>query len=397
MLKRFLVNASLVLFSVIVGLALVEVYLNLTGRYESLVNGSSVASGTTIWTTAQNKTVYKTHPDLGYPVKEVLDNYGTRNEGAAYVPGKTGPVIGVFGDSFTENKNVEQQYTFIDLLNRYYGKTLFWNFGVDGFGPEQSFQRYMNVADDFTFSDVVYVFCNNDLQNTYQVQLLDIAEGPGGLVYANVYEGQSNARFLMSSLGKLRLTYLVLEGYYQLRAMLGLDSAQPSREQVAEDLNKQRLERMDDSFSTGLQKDFLSDNPSAETLAVAAKLKQVITLWKQEAEKRGSRFHIALLPFQQERDMMSKLFTEEERKAFGIFNLTPPRETTMFAGYTVQFKNDGHWNEIANLVVVPDFVAQFPSLQPASPRDMNAMLQAGLAKILALYAEHGGTPRKGVW
>ena len=397
MLKRFLLNLSLVLGSVIVGLALLEVYLNITGRYDSLVNGSSVANGTTIWSTALNKTVYKDHPDLGYPVKEVLDNYGARNEGARYVPGKNGSVIGIFGDSFTENRNVEEQYTFVDLLNKYYRRELFWNFGVDGFGAEQSFQRFMNVANDFTFSDVVYVLCNNDLQNAYEVELLDISQGPGGLVYANLYEGKSTSRLVMSSIGKLRLTYLVIEAYYQLRAMLGWNDSQLTRDQTSTDLDKKRLARRGDSVATGILNDFLSESPSAETLAVADKMKTTITLWKQEVERRGARFHIAVLPFDQEKNLVNKLFTEEERKSFGVFYLTRPKETALLSSYAVQFKNDGHWNEIANLAAVPDFVAQFPSLKPSDPPDMNAMLQSGLDRVLALYKQHGGAPKTEGW
>ena len=171
----------------------------------------------------------------------------------------------------------------------------------------------MNVANDFTFSDVVYVLCNNDLQNAYEVELLDISQGPGGLVYANLYEGKSTSRLVMSSIGKLRLTYLVIEAYYQLRAMLGWNDSQLTRDQTSTDLDKKRLARKGDSVATGILNDFLSESPSAETLAVADKMKTTITLWKQEVERRGARFHIAVLPFDQEKNLVNKLFTEEER------------------------------------------------------------------------------------
>ena len=396
MLKRILVNASLFLGSFLIGLVLAEVYLSITGKYDRLVNGSSVASGTTLWTKAPNNTTFAQHPDLGYPVKEVIDRLGARNEGAPYVLSQTGPVVGVFGDSFTENTAVEEENTFIGLLNKYYGKPMFWNYGVNGYGAEQAFQRYMNVAGEYNFSDVIYVFCQNDLQNTFEVRLLEIANGPDGLVYANLYEGKDVSFSLTRYLGKLRLTYLVVDAYYQALTLLGF-GGKPTKDDIVSDLEKGRKERTSDTFAGSVEKDFRSNSPSPEALAVAAKLKQVTTLWKQEVERHGSRFHVAVLPFGQDKAMINKLLTEEERKEFGVFFLQRPREVPMLAAYALQFQNDGHWNEIGNLAIVPNFISKFPSLKPSGDADFKPLMQAQLDKILALYSKYGVAPRTQGW
>ena len=58
--------------------------------------------------------------------------------------------IAFFGDSFTENRRIDDRFTISSMLNELLGSPRIINFGVDGFGLEQSFQRYLNVEDEIT-------------------------------------------------------------------------------------------------------------------------------------------------------------------------------------------------------------------------------------------------------
>lgn len=104
--------------------------------------------------------------------------------------------ISFFGDSFVENVRTAVQYSFTEpldyLLNHGHTRFNVLNFGVDGYGPGQSFLRYEDFRYAKELDHVFFVCSRNDLIDIYTTELfhLDTADAwysakrfrpPGGL------------------------------------------------------------------------------------------------------------------------------------------------------------------------------------------------------------------------
>lgn len=72
-------KAAMILFSISLGLALIEGFLRLSGRYEDLAVGGVNASNSTIWTRPFSVRQKHKHPDLNYEIDVIYDESGVRN------------------------------------------------------------------------------------------------------------------------------------------------------------------------------------------------------------------------------------------------------------------------------------------------------------------------------
>jgi hypothetical protein len=118
-------------------------------------------------------------------------------------------IIGVFGDSFTENRYLDDQFTLTTLLD---GTTepqaRVVNYGVSAYGVDQAYLRYKKF-EDHDIRHVVYLFCANDLRNLSETRLAHVV---GDDVVFRAPEA-TLASTTRRALGRLRLTYLVLWVY----------------------------------------------------------------------------------------------------------------------------------------------------------------------------------------
>ena len=71
--------------------------------------------------------------------------------------------IGLFGDSFAENIRLPVSYSLSEvldyLLRQQTDRVTVLNFGVDSYGPDQSYLSYMHSPPAEHLDQVVYVFC----------------------------------------------------------------------------------------------------------------------------------------------------------------------------------------------------------------------------------------------
>ncbi len=120
--------------------AVAEIFLRVDGRYSDVVNEDLIRSRA-IWDRPANDVQHRKHPDLDYEVEIVFNELGIRNHHGvtlADIQEYDGGIIGVFGDSMTENRRIDDEFTFTSLLDKYLQPQFrVLNLGVDGYGLDQ--------------------------------------------------------------------------------------------------------------------------------------------------------------------------------------------------------------------------------------------------------------------
>ena len=212
--KNILKNSALMLIATILSLGVAEGALRMEGRYHDLASQVLIPSRA-IWERPTNWIQFGPHPDMGIPIEIRWDRDGTRNHSESSTRDKRN-IIGFFGDSFVENRGVEDRFSFTSVLDaaaRPGARVV--NYGVAGYGLDQEYLRYKKY-ETHDIRDVVYVFCQNDLRDLYRTGLTDMTKS-GDIVFS---EPRTNPVFRFT--GRLHLTYLVITVYYKLHGLVDL-------------------------------------------------------------------------------------------------------------------------------------------------------------------------------
>ena len=342
-------NFILVLSSIIFALILLEFYLIFSNSYTHLVKNNLIPSNT-IWTNQENSQVIYSHPDLNYPVKS---NYGKSGVKGNFLINQNFLYEGFFGDSSTDNRRIEYDYNFTTLYNEMLGKNIALNFGVDGFGLDQSFIRYLNIKNDFQLSKIFYVFHFNDLANILQTKLFELSNRDE-LVQARHQLNFKNKIFRFFS--KLRLTYFVMSSYQKI---IGKNSDiyylkdRFVEEFVNEEKNFYKLwkPRFFAIDADSVIKDLFSSSPTAQTIEAKKIFNLILDSWVKDAKSQGSDFYIIVLPDEINRNAFKKIINNED-----FYKIIYFKERFPNLKYTL---SEGHWNEIGNLSGAIDLADYF--------------------------------------
>jgi len=303
--------------SLLAAVAIVEAGLAINGRFNYLV-ASMAADADAIWALPTGTRLSVPHPDLKVTIEERLDDQGVRNHAPVPTARKSN-IIGVFGDSFTENRYLDDQFTLTTLLD---GTTepqaRVVNYGVSGYGVDQAYLRYKKF-EDHDIRHVVYLFCANDLRNLSETRLAHVV---GDDVVFRAPEA-TLASTTRRALGRLRFTYLVLWVYARYAGSTAASDL------VRPDTRPRLVE---------------TRSPDADLDATQWEhvFKVVVQKWQREVIARGRTFTVLVLPFDQHTALARTLFQDFT----GSVLYLQPRFGTPGP---IQFANDGHWNEYGNL------------------------------------------------
>jgi hypothetical protein len=342
-------NLLLILFSIFFSLILIEFYLIFSNSYTHLVKNNLIPSNT-IWTNQENSQITYSHPDLNYPVKS---NYGKSGVKANFLINKNFLYEGFFGDSVTDNRRIEYDYNFTSFYNEIIGKNLALNFGVDGFGLDQSFIRYLNIKNDFHLSKIFYVFHYNDLANILQTKLFEL-KNKDELVQVRHQLNFKNKFFRLIS--KRRLTYFVMSSYQKI---IGKNSDiyylkdRFIEEFVSEEKNFYNLwkPRFFAIEADSVNRDLFSSSPSNQTVEAKKIFNSILDLWIKEAKSQGSEFYIVVLPEEVHRNSFKKIINNED-----TYKIIYLKERFPNLKYNL---SEGHWNEVGNLSGALDLADYF--------------------------------------
>jgi hypothetical protein len=380
-------DVGLLAMAILLSVALAEAVLVGLGRYEDQVSAGLVPSAAIWQPAANNRNAYR-HPDLARRIPLVYDSRGVRNHDPTDTVEKR-HIWGFFGDSYTENRRIEARFSFTDILDRLLADDTVSvvNFGVDGYGLDQSMIRYRQMA-DLDIDRVFYVFCNNDLRNLYETGLSE-KDANGDIRFKPPRPSP-----LMRSLGRLRLTYLAMDGYYRLRAYAGASEpvvgAAGFRDRLSRRLDGKYQRRVHDAYADSIVEDFLSDDPAPETLALAREFRALLAFWKAEVEADGRAFFLIVLPRSSDTAVAARLF---DGIGFQPFFLSPDGGDVDDAD---RFDNDGHWNERGNLKAALRLAAH-PAIAPlVSDAHVVEGIADNVGTEIAAYYRGAGSNRAAV-
>ena len=296
-----------------------------------------------------NARQYRKHPDLGYQVEIVFNDFGIRNHRGVSkqsVAEFDGQLIGVFGDSMVENRRIDDRFTFTSILDEYLPSDYqVLNFGVDGYGPDQSYLKYLDFEAKTKLDYVLYVFVQNDLRNLYENQLFEFSNDEVGEPVAPQVDP------LLEYARQFHVVYMVIDAYARLKARVNNRSyeLQQLNDEIGHKVGSRHLaadrrDRVRDEYADSMTIDFLSDDPAPETLLWADRFRLLVRQWKTDVEGAGNRFFILVMPGQTTTHLAKRLFEPDLAGHMVYLADNFPEGYSSFV-----FKNDNHWNESGNL------------------------------------------------
>ena len=364
-MKNILQNSTLVLVAVLLSLLVAEVALRVDGRYQDLASQLLVPSPA-YWERPVNQIEFGRHPDLNAPIEIRFDSEGVRNHSEVSTREQRN-IIGFFGDSYVENRRVEDRFSFtsiLDLAARPGARVV--NYGVDGYGLDQEYLRYKKY-ENHDIHDIVYVFCQNDLSNLYETGLTEMTN-------------DGDIAFLVPSInpfyrlmGRFHVTYLAITAYYKARMLVDLISTGNwtwKSVSLIDWLNYR--ERFHDQYDESITEDILSLSPSARTTRLSQKFLLLLEKWKREVEASQRTFTVLVLPWKLDEAVATKLFRNFDG------NIVHSIDFFKDCG-NCRFQNDSHWNEYGNEKIAEFIMSHgsFPFQDKLKMMNM-ASLKAGI-------------------
>jgi hypothetical protein len=332
--KNIIQNSTLVLVAIMLSLVVAEVALRVDGRYQDLASQLLVPSPA-YWERPVNQIEFGKHPDLNVPIEIRFDKDGVRNHSEVSTREERN-IIGFFGDSYVENRRIEDRFSFtsiLDLAARPGARVV--NYGVDGYGLDQEYLRYKKY-EHHDIHDVVYVFCENDLSNLYETGLTEMTKN--GDIAFRVPSINPFYRLM----GRFHVTYLVITAYYKVRMLVDFITTGNWKWQSVSFIDWLNYrERFHDQFDDSITADFLSASPSPRILQLAQKFLVLLEKWKREVEASQRTFTVLVLPWKLDDTVATKLFRNFDGNVVHSIGFFKDCDNC-------RFENDRHWNEYGN-------------------------------------------------
>jgi hypothetical protein len=352
-MKRIVGSAILMIVSLAVALVLCEALLRLfLPRYQYAAEAPVQSDNDRIWSRLPNARISRSRPDTGTPHEIEYNNIGLRQPRDVTQKDLQGlTTIAFMGDSYTENTGLPTYAVFTELLNYLInidGKRYeVLNFGVDGYGTDQSYLYY--TASDFAAEAryVFYVFCANDITDIY-VNRLFWLDDRNGLHRAK----PPITTWLLRVLSKLYLTYFVLDAQASLVSALNsswfkTEEANKSLYQkYKEDQADQRLQRLHSNYVDQIQRAFYYNDFDSISDLIAL-FRAILHAWRREVDRNGGEFTIVVLPLQQDEKIIK--FIETDFDVVSLYRLFK-RSIPYYEWANVRFRTDGHWDERGNMM-----------------------------------------------
>lgn len=376
MIKKIFINLSLLLGSGLVSLSLCELSLRLFyPKYQPLAETQFSRSAARIWARIPNSRSVGAHPDTHLSHSLHHNNLALRqhrNFSEADLTAATN--IGFFGDSFVENIRMAVQYSFTEpldyLLN--HGRTRFnvLNFGVDGYGPSQSFLYYEDFPYAKELDHVFFMYFLNDLVDIHETGLFHL-DNTGQLVRHEAIQSS----WWITFISRLHLSYLILDiteqlSFHRQEAFINRNFIYDREERISGGQRK--------STGDNLYMKRLDDESEKDSFAI---FQQLMRRWRQKVENNGGIFYVVLPPKFILRPQISSFFQEEDFETVNLYRCYGNRDETFFQLHweesPYRFRNDSHWNEAGNqlaAICLYRFLEQKFGLPPLSEDALSEVL-----------------------
>ncbi len=339
-IRAVTLNTLLCVISVLICLTLAEFSLRaFYPKYRYAAESEFEPSKYRIKVRKRNTEYQREHPDTGKSHIVRHNNMALRHMRNIYPQElETSTNIGIFGDSFTENLRLPAAFSFTELLdyllNRAKPGFNVLNFGVDGYGTDQSYLYYREFEHKQKLDFVFYVFCANDLQDIYKNNLFSTQDG-----LTLIQNKRSYSPAWVRAISRLHLTYLIIDS---LQRVPEARSKQDIENFFKKRKGRKKLEKHQTDF---INKALIDGDETQEYLSSKQTFQLIIEEWQTEVEINGGKFFVVLLPRELEHKA-AKIIPSSVKiiDLYSIFTSTVPEY--QYRDY--RFANDGHWNENGN-------------------------------------------------
>ena len=360
----------LVLIGTLLGLCLGEVGLRLfVPRYSELANAVFDEDAIRLRRRPPNTRTERIHPDSRESHAVIYNALGMRQHRPIPVEPEDGEIrIGLFGDSFTENIRLPIAYSFSEvldyLLRQQSDQVTVLNFGVDGYGLDQSYLYYLHSPPAQHLDHVVYFFFRNDIRNLYETQLYNLDDA-GRLLSLGV----PSRPWWVPIASRLALTYLAIDtGYWVLGRTGAYEPWSYQATRQVEAAERAWTERFYNETAARIDADFEAGTEEVDHYWELARV--ILAEWAREATVRQDDFRVVLLPYLPESRVADRfaphrvlnLFEE-----FKIYGLSSTRWT---------FVNNPHWNELGNLLAAVHLYRELAPTLPGTPMTHREVLRS---------------------
>ena len=334
-------NIFLVFSSLLISIFIIEIILNISGKYENLTNSKLIPSDSIYERPFSSFQKHK-HPDLNYIITNYFDEDGVKNFTNTRTSQKKN-IIGIFGDSFTENIAIDRQFEYSNVVNDYLKNYQVVNYGVGGYSADQVFLRYIKYR-DHDFKHIFYLFMPADTGLA-----TDITFNNDGTYLLK----KKKINFIYQVLGKLNITYFAIDLMFI------------SREFISKNHSKIYLENYDDVLANKIYRKFYSnkfDKCIKNKASCDSNFLKLLKVFKKEVESNNSKFYILLYPNNKHIEHFKEII-RNETEDFNYFILNKNLDhNSVNKNYKFQFKNDDHWNEYGNILFAQSLLDIFEKL-----------------------------------
>jgi len=361
------INTLLILVSLLVCFAVIEASLRVFyPKYQYAAESSFDRDSARIWARQANTHYERKHPDSRKPHTVYHNNIALRqHRNFTQQAIESATNLAFFGDSFTENLRLPVQYSLTEpldyLLNKQAPGFNVLNFGVDGYGTDQSYLYYRDFRYSGDLDYVFYIFCLNDLRNIYENDLFTLNDAQ-----ELAYNNRAASPWWINILSRFHTTYLILDTVKRLQSReLGLD-----RRVIEQHYRQKNQEkRFHDQRADSIEPAFLKGEKTEDLENSIRIFQSLLRLWSEAVKSNGGKFYVVLLPMENEHKARSLIAGD-----IGVIDLyelfNDGIENYDYNDWS--FKNDGHWNEAGNLLAATYLYRYMEGVLdlPAIPEDV---------------------------
>ena len=257
--------------------------------------------------------------------------------------------IAFFGDSFVENIRLSTCYTFTRLLYRLLNAKSdsyqVLNFGVDGYGTDQSYLYYKHSELSPYLKYVFYVFSENDLRNIHENRLFTLnASGE-----IEQHQATKTNPFL-AAVSRLHATYFFLELYKKIDGEAEEKESKAALENFYNEQMKKKLKesagsRFRSEEGYALTESYHQGKPNKDFEQSHKIFLALLKDWKKSVEANGGEFFVVFLP--RPHDHLMRKIVSEEFKVIDLFEEFQ-QNISNFDWKDYYFKYDPHWKKDGN-------------------------------------------------
>lgn len=308
-------NLILFIFSILLSIILIEVLLSGFGTYSNLTQNKLVPADT-IYERPKNSYQKHRHPDVNYIITNYYDDDGVKNN--TVIPtSKKKNIIGVFGDSFTENVAVDPNFDFVNIINKNLDGYTLVNYGIGGYAIDQVFLRYLKYK-NHKHKYIFYLFFPGD-QNLKNIISFDDKE--------SYIIKKNNINYLFQILGKLNITYLCIDSFYFIRSFFFKNHVRIDKNNYNQILANKIAIFEKKGFQTNIKEFY-----------------KILKIFQKTVEKNGSKFFVLVYP-DEDSIVLFENFIDKQDYKINYFIL----DINLHNDLRLRFKKDSHWNEYGNL------------------------------------------------